>query len=114
MPRYGTVIMDEAFDKADSNFTRIAMDVFTEFGFHMVLATPLKLLQTLEDYLGGMAVVTCREFQDSRIGSLSMDDGEGPDAAPPPAEVPGREQPAGTGLLQTRDAEDPAETGALF
>ena len=61
-----------------------------------------------------MAVVTCREFQDSRIGSLSMDDGEGPDAAPPPAEVPGREQPAGRGLLESRDAEDPAETGALF
>lgn len=112
LPRYGTVIMDEAFDKADSNFTRIAMDVFTEFGFHMVLATPLKLLQTLEDYIGGMAVVTCREFQDSRIGSLSMDDDSGPDSAP--AQVPRREQPAGTGVVQPGDAEDPAETGALF
>lgn len=73
LPAYGTVIMDEAFDKADSNFTRMAMDIFTEFGFHMVLATPLKLLQTLEEYIGGMAVVTCRDFQNSRIGSLAME-----------------------------------------
>ncbi|MFQ4149480.1 SbcC/MukB-like Walker B domain-containing protein [Arthrobacter sp. LAPM80] len=73
IPSYGTVIMDEAFDKADSNFTRMAMDIFTEFGFHMVLATPLKLLQTLEEYIGGMAVVTCRDFQDSRIGSVSIE-----------------------------------------
>lgn len=57
LPRYGTVILDEAFDKADSTYTRMAMDVFVEFGFHMVLATPLKLLQTLEPYIGGVAVV---------------------------------------------------------
>lgn len=114
VPRYGTVIMDEAFDKADSNFTRIAMDVFTEFGFHMVLATPLKLLQTLEDYIGGMAVVTCREFQDSRIGFLSMDDDGGPGSAPPPVEEPGRGRPGGTGVLENADVEDPAVTGALF
>ncbi|MHA7303737.1 ATP-binding protein [Arthrobacter sp. TMN-49] len=73
IPAYGTVIMDEAFDKADSKFTRMAMDIFTEFGFHMVLATPLKLLQTLEDYIGGMAVVTCKDFHDSRVGSVSID-----------------------------------------
>ncbi|MCG2622536.1 hypothetical protein LVY72_11490 [Arthrobacter sp. I2-34] len=72
IPRYGTVIMDEAFDKADSRFTRMAMDIFHEFGFHMVLATPLKLLQTLEDYIGGMAVVTCKDFRDSQVGSVEI------------------------------------------
>ncbi|MBD4207165.1 hypothetical protein GUH47_14415, partial [Xanthomonas citri pv. citri] len=46
-PRYGTVILDEAFDKADARYTRMAMDVFVEFGFQMVLATPQKLLQTI-------------------------------------------------------------------
>lgn len=88
IPAYGTVIMDEAFDKADSKFTRMAMDIFTEFGFHMVLATPLKLLQTLEDYIGGMAVVTCQEFQDSRVGSVSIDSTTVP-ATPEPGTVPG-------------------------
>lgn len=99
VPRYGTVIMDEAFDKADSKFTRMAMDIFTEFGFHMVLATPLKLLQTLEEYIGGIAMVNCRDFQDSRIGQVSMEgppkqDGEG---APTVAEA--SDQPTDPGVL---------------
>ena len=80
IPAYGTVILDEAFDKADSAFTRMAMNVFLEFGFHMVLATPLKLLQTLEDYVGGVALVVCREFRDSRIGVVSIGDGQLQDA----------------------------------
>lgn len=74
VPTYGTVIMDEAFDKADSNFTRMAMDVFHEFGFHMVLATPLKLLQTLEDYIGGIAAVRCNDSRDSRIGLVTIEE----------------------------------------
>jgi uncharacterized protein YPO0396 len=74
LPRYGTVMMDEAFDKADARFTRMAMDVFHEFGFHMVLATPLKLLQTLSEYIGGTAVIKCMDFRDSRIATLDYDD----------------------------------------
>ncbi|WP_422933369.1 ATP-binding protein [Sinomonas sp. P47F7] len=80
VPSYGTVIMDEAFDKADSNFTRMAMDVFHEFGFHMVLATPLKLLQTLEDYIGGIAAVRCLDFRDSRVGLVTIEELAGEDA----------------------------------
>lgn len=64
-PRYATVILDEAFDRADPEFTRTAMDVFTSFGFHMVLATPLKLIQTLDDYVGGVAVVAYTERPDA-------------------------------------------------
>lgn len=52
-PRYGTIVLDEAFDKADTRYTRMAMDIFVEFGFQMVLATPQKLLQTVEPYVGG-------------------------------------------------------------
>jgi len=76
VPRYGTVMMDEAFDKADAKFTRMAMDVFHEFGFHMVLATPLKLLQTLSGYIGGTAVIRCVDFKDSRIVTLDYDDAD--------------------------------------
>lgn len=64
-PRYATVILDEAFDRADPEFTRTAMNVFTRFGFHMVLATPLKLIQTLSDYVGGVAVVGYTERPDA-------------------------------------------------
>ena len=73
LPRYGTVILDEAFDKADSSYTRMAMDVFVEFGFHMVLATPLKLLQTLEPYIGGVVVVQNPTEQQSTIDHLGFD-----------------------------------------
>ena len=57
LPRYGTVIFDEAFDKADSRYTRMALDVFVEFGFQLVLATPQKLLQTIEPYVGAATSV---------------------------------------------------------
>ncbi|WP_168914839.1 ATP-binding protein [Microcella flavibacter] len=50
--RFGTIVLDEAFDKADTRYTRMALDVFVEFGFHLVLATPQKLLQTIEPYVG--------------------------------------------------------------
>ncbi|MBK5230700.1 MAG: hypothetical protein JJE27_05945, partial [Thermoleophilia bacterium] len=58
LPSYATIILDEAFDKADSRYTRMAMDVFVEFGFHMILATPEKLLQTIEPYVGGITSIT--------------------------------------------------------
>lgn len=73
VPAYGTIILDEAFDKADSTFTRMAMDVFLEFGFHMILATPLKLLQTLEVYVDGVSYVSCRDHNDSRISAVPIE-----------------------------------------
>lgn len=65
-PSYATVILDEAFDRADPAFTRQTMDVFSSFGFHMVLATPLKLIQTLGGYVGATIVVDYREAPDER------------------------------------------------
>ncbi len=73
VPRYGTVVLDEAFDRADPEYTRRAMDVFTDFGFHMVLATPLKLLQTLESYIGGLVVVGNQDGTRSRIERVSWE-----------------------------------------
>lgn len=66
-PRYGTVILDEAFDKADAAYTRMAMDVFVTFGFHMILATPQKLLTTLEPYIGAITSVSNPERNRSRL-----------------------------------------------
>lgn len=57
-PQYGTVVLDEAFDKSDAKYTRIALEVFREFGFHMVLATPQKLLSVIEPYVGALSVVS--------------------------------------------------------
>ncbi len=50
------LFLDEAFDRADPTFTRTAMSVFASFGFHMILATPFKLIQTLSPYVDGTSV----------------------------------------------------------
>lgn len=36
VPTFGSIVLDEAFDKADATFTRMAMDIFREFGFHLI------------------------------------------------------------------------------
>lgn len=60
-PTYGTIVLDEAFDRADPAFTKIAMDVFTQFGFHMILATPFKQIKTLSPYVDGTIVINYSE-----------------------------------------------------
>ncbi|PRQ12440.1 ATP-binding protein [Corynebacterium sp. 13CS0277] len=66
-PAFGTVVLDEAFALSDTSFTRYVLDVFTTFGFHMVLATPEKMLQTLEDYITGVAIIRCPDRKHSDI-----------------------------------------------
>lgn len=83
LPTFATVMMDEAFDKADSRFTRLAMDIFQEFGFHMVLATPLKLLETLDDYIDGTAVIGIENSQSSSVALVEVQ----PAVAPTVTEV---------------------------
>lgn len=73
VPRFGTVVLDEAFSNADSAYTRSAMDVFDAFGFHMVLATPQKLLQTLEPYVGAITSVSNPARNASRIANVVFD-----------------------------------------
>lgn len=75
VPSYGTIVLDEAFDKADSQYTRMAMDVFTEFGFHMILATPQKLLQTIEGYIGAVTSVSNSTRKQSLLANVPFDDG---------------------------------------
>lgn len=88
-PRYGTVILDEAFDKADANYTRSALDVFREFGFHLLLATPQKLLGAIEPYVGAVTVVSNPTHRQSLLAAVDWsgrhgaeekvpDDGEKP------------------------------------
>lgn len=76
LPTYATVVLDEAFDKADSAYTRMAMDVFVEFGFHMILATPQKLLQTIEPYVGGITVIANPSRQLSLTQQIDWSNGD--------------------------------------
>lgn len=80
IPQYGLVALDEAFDKTDMNFTRAGLDVFRSFGFQMLLATPLKMLQTIDEYVGGAVVVSNLDGRASRLAAVTVADltgGEG-------------------------------------
>jgi len=70
LPRYGTIVLDEAFDKADASYTRHAMDVFVAFGFHMILATPQKLLGTIEPYVGAVTAVANETRRRSTLANI--------------------------------------------
>ena len=74
-PAYGLVVLDEAFDKTDPAFTRAGLEVFQQFGFQLLLATPLKMLQTLEDYVGGAAVVLNESGSGSRLEVMTFERG---------------------------------------
>lgn len=71
VPKYSTVYMDEAFDKADATFTDLAMRVFESFQFQLIVATPLKSVMTLEPYIGGACFVHIEQRKHSRILPLA-------------------------------------------
>lgn len=41
--------------------------MFRDFGFQLLLATPMKMLQTLEDYVGGIILFQNEPGRPSRI-----------------------------------------------
>lgn len=73
LPRFSTVFLDEAFDKADSEFTTMAMNIFKNFGFQMVVATPLKSVMTLEPFIGGACFVHIKDRKTSFIIPIDYD-----------------------------------------
>ena len=73
-PRFGTIVLDEAFDLADAEFTRAGMEAFRKFGFHMILATPDKLLQPVQDYIGGVLIVECPDRKHSQTSVLTIEE----------------------------------------
>ncbi len=75
-PVYAPVILDEAFDKADNEFTALAMNIFSNFGFQMIVATPLKSVMTLEPFIGGACVVDIRDRKHSGVLLIEYDSTE--------------------------------------
>lgn len=76
VPQYGLVALDEAFDKTDPEFTRAGLEVFRSFGFQLLLATPMKMLQTLEDYVGGVILFQNEPGHESRVLARRFDDAD--------------------------------------
>ena len=76
-PTYAPVILDEAFDKADSEFTDIALKIFKDFHFQMIIATPEKSVMTLDPYVGGTTFVSCRNRNTSGVINVVYDSKSG-------------------------------------
>lgn len=110
LPRYAAVVLDEAFDKADNEFTALAMNIFENFGFQMVVATPLKSVMTLEPFIGGACFVEISGRHDSGVLLIEYDEEQArlklperaggsalraarPAVEPPPAQLPVIEPP---------------------
>ena len=70
---YAAVVLDEAFDKADNEFTTLAMNIFTNFGFQMIVATPLKSVMTLEPFIGGACFVDINDHCVSGVFLIEYD-----------------------------------------
>jgi uncharacterized protein YPO0396 len=73
VPSFGTIVLDEAFDKSDRHFAEEALNIFKAFNFHMVLATPGKLLQTIEGHVGGVVLVTCADGKRSHVSPVAFE-----------------------------------------
>ena len=55
----------------------MALDVFVAFGFHLVLATPQKLLQTIEPYVGAATSVENPTRQRSVVSTMEWAEDSG-------------------------------------
>ncbi|MEX3958788.1 ATP-binding protein [Trinickia sp. EG282A] len=73
LPQFCTVLMDEAFDKADSEFTAMTLNIFNTFGFQMLMATPMKAVRTLEPFIGGAHVFSNTLRNSSGAVSIEYD-----------------------------------------
>jgi uncharacterized protein YPO0396 len=60
-PVFSTVVLDEAFEKADSNFTHDALNIFKTLGFQLILATPGKHVETIQTFIGSASVISIKE-----------------------------------------------------
>ena len=66
-------MLDEAFGKVDNEFTELAMNIFTNFGFQMIVATPLKSVMTLEPFIGGACFVDISDRKRSATLQIEYD-----------------------------------------
>jgi uncharacterized protein YPO0396 len=73
-PTFSTVFLDEAFDKADADFTEAAMKIFKMFGFQLIIATPIKSVMTIEPYVGGAVFVHIQDRKHSKVLVLPYDE----------------------------------------
>lgn len=77
IPQFATVVVDEAFDRSDPDFTEAALNVFRKLGFQIIVATPGKMVQTIEPYVGGAVWVYAKRGDRSNAVPLRYDETSG-------------------------------------
>ena len=75
-PSYAAVVLDEAFTKTDNDFTATCMRIFTELGFQMIVATPIKSVMTLEPFVGGATYVSISNRHTSSLQHIAYLDAD--------------------------------------
>ena len=73
LPVFSTVVIDEAFDKADAEFTTMSMNIFRNLGFQMLVATPMKGVMAVEPFIGGACFVHIKDRRKSQAVQVQYD-----------------------------------------
>lgn len=73
IPRYGTVMLDEAFDKTDAEYARASLEIFKSFGFQLIMASPMKMIQTVEPYVAGVIQTRMSSANITEVHSFSYE-----------------------------------------
>lgn len=111
---YAPVVLDEAFDKADNEFTALAMNILKNFGFQMIVATPLKSVMTLEPFIGGACFIDISDRRSSGVLMIEYDSGEGRLRLPGAGEAEAAgEVPEGGVMAGAGEVGAPPEAGAM-
>lgn len=76
-PLFSTVVLDEAFNNSDHEFTTMCMEIFETFGFQMIVATPNAKVMVLEPFVGGACLIHIEERRFSKIKLIEYDEDRG-------------------------------------
>jgi uncharacterized protein YPO0396 len=67
LPPFAPVVLDEAFNNADPDFTAMSLNVFRVFGFQIIAATPMKAVMAMEPFVGGGCFVKIVDNRKSTV-----------------------------------------------
>jgi uncharacterized protein YPO0396 len=71
-PEYGTIILDEGFVKADSDYTGRALRALQELGFQLIIGAPREKATAFEDFVDLVAYISADPDQPDTVRIYSM------------------------------------------
>jgi uncharacterized protein YPO0396 len=73
LPLFSTIVIDEAFSKTDSEYTDTILATFKNFGFQMILSTPLKTINACMKHIRGATMVSIANRNRSQLDDIPYD-----------------------------------------